>query len=128
MTPSRQITADDDLTAAQLDEYYADEPSEVGVKGENPGAQDRRMGRVAVRENEQLDVALVTSQFGDRVLFEAQLTLVEDGPQSLEQLLGHVIPAVQRDETYVRKVLRENKARFRKLADGRIALSEEALR
>lgn len=127
MTPSGQVIADDDLTATQLDELYANQPSEVGVKGENLRAQDRRLGRVAVRENEPLDVDLVKSQFGDRVLFEAHLTLIEDGPQTMEQLLGWVISAVQRDEVYARSVLREDKARFHKLSDGRVTLGDEAM-
>src|SRR5689334_22659587 len=112
MTSSRQVIADDDLTAAQLDELYGAQPSEVGVKGENLQAQDRRLGRVAVRENEQLDTNLIKSQFGDRVLFEAQLTLIEEGPQTLDLLLRHLISVVQRDEVYVRRVLRQHKARF----------------
>ncbi len=53
---------DDDLTAQQLDEIYADETLD---QGEGLAAQDRRHNRLPVDEDEQLDTDLIDKQHAD---------------------------------------------------------------
>lgn len=77
--------------------------------------------------SEGLDVELIDSQYGDRVLFEAQLALVAN---SLEvgEFVRRVAKGTSRDEQQVRAVLRSHRRRFQRLPDGRLTLSAEALR
>jgi hypothetical protein len=74
------------------------------------------------------DAELIDSQNGDRVLFEAQLLLEDHAPLGVEEIVRRVAASTGRDEQHVRAGLRAHQRRFSKLPDGRLTLSEEALR
>jgi len=67
MKARSQSVVDDDLTPEQLEAIYGAQASEVGLKGESLAAQDRRLGRRPVTDDEHLDLALIDLQFGDLV-------------------------------------------------------------
>jgi hypothetical protein len=75
----------------------------------------------------KLDVDLVDSQHGDRVLFEAQLLLASRGPQTPSSIGQHVAKATGLAGVVVRETLNTHRRRFESLPDGRLGLSPEAL-
>ncbi len=64
MNAEREVH-EDDLSPEQLDEMYGHHANEVGVRRESFRDEDRRLGRVPVRDDEELDTALIDLQFGN---------------------------------------------------------------
>jgi hypothetical protein len=65
------VAAAYDLTPQQLEEIYGDQTS---AEGEDLAAQDRRLKRVPVADDEKLDTDLIDKQYADLAELNASLS------------------------------------------------------